>query len=193
MQKQRRRKRETADDIHQKIIELGNLQWTPTQIHRYLMSRPEFEGRVQSLKTVQRILKEDVVPRAEGNSWSFAETVVDVDDPANARLVMDQLAFVWEESKGRISSVTRGEAEWIIRLKTAYPEMPPNAVWAFTREGKAIDYAKEIGRDPDDLALDPFYELFIAMQAWRDRENRLRYHYSWQSAEEQQASIDPSD
>jgi len=54
--------------------------------------------------------------------------------PEEARVVMEALAIIIEESDGGISDISRGQAAWIMKIKEAVPEMPTRVALRFARE-----------------------------------------------------------
>lgn len=100
------------------------------QIHRQLESSDELREPRLSLRTVQRMVRE-LKPDDLSGRWSMAEA-----DPEEAALVLDALAFLFDETEGR-AWLTKDRARWIARIRTACPtigiEMALWAAWRYQR------------------------------------------------------------
>jgi hypothetical protein len=108
--------------------------------------------------------------------WSFADVKAEVDDPLAANHILDVLATVIEESEGSIKRVTNLEAEWVARIRLAFPDMPASEVWMHTQ--RCIRLGK------------PYYAAFepqLAFRTWESEGNRERYHKAIFS----RSSVDP--
>jgi hypothetical protein len=123
-------RRNITAEAWQELIRLHDLGYGATRTHRELEKHPEvgdqFEGEA-GRQRVQRIFKEDLRPKKRDNSgpWSFAES----QDPESARHVLDVLAYLIRETGDRTKTISNLEAAWIVRVKRAYPELPPERVW----------------------------------------------------------------
>ena len=113
--------------------------WPPKQIWTALREVPEFQGKVPSLRTIQTMVTE-LRPPDDSGGWSLS------DDSEEPTFLLAVLGVVVQHSEGRISQLTRGQAEWIERIKRAVPDIPQVTAYWFTRaymlcEGKSQDSA----------------------------------------------------
>ena len=120
----KRRRRQIDADMERAIMVLADSH-TPTQIHRELERRVG-KDRTPALRTVQRVIA-DVTPK-DALPWQLRDA-----DPDDAALLLPVLAAAIERTEGRVRQVTRGHAEWIVRLRRASPEMPLYTAFALAR------------------------------------------------------------
>lgn len=159
------RKHRSPDDVLDEIYERAIVRGQrPTFIHRALVDRLSAEGRmsdVPGLRTVQDIVKgfED---RDVGNPWSIA------DAPASEiRPVLGAMAALIRGSLGRVTSLTNAEARWVVKLTTAYPDIPPVIAYSLAR---LYLMRLEAGSPVTDL------DCFLAYEPWSDPERYLAQH-----------------
>jgi hypothetical protein len=127
-----------------------------------------FDSDRTKLNRYIKRIEQEKTPDTSG-PWLFASTKVETTDPANARHVLDLLAYVIELSDRRITELTNLEAEWIIRLRQARPEMPEKDVWELVRG--IIDYSSD-----DRQRLHRHVQGVLAFQPWRSDEDRQRFN-----------------
>lgn len=156
-------RRRIGRDIQQ-YIEGGTLTgWTPPEIREALRGIPQFNGRVPTLRTVQRIAKE-FVPSDESGPWTFNEA-----DPDDAALVLPVLAEVIERTKGHRTEMTRAVAEKVARIRRVAPDLHLWVAYSL-----AVAYLAKEGTKTDDL------DAFLAFAPWRGDENMKRHQHAVQ-------------
>lgn len=155
-----RRRRYIDGDVEDEIRRLARVDWGASQIERELDKRGStYKGRLPSLRSIQRIVKQET--REPGDPWSFVDTDAHTSDPVSARHILDVLAYVFEASAHRIIQITQQEAEWIVRLRSAYPEMPAEDVWMFTQ--------RYIGALQDEWPTTPeSQDLLLGHRVWSE-------------------------
>jgi hypothetical protein len=99
---------------------------------------------------VKRI-KPGISVKDPSGPWRFAEA-----DPEEAALLLDVLLAVEERTKG-VLTLTAALAEWVVRLRTASPGMPPWIAFAFASAYRRRSVAQEESRDLD---------LLLAARTW---------------------------
>lgn len=109
---------------------------------------------VPSLKTVQRILREDMPDL--GDPWSL-----DPDDPVPPAL-LEVLALLVQQSRGKRRSLTRREVRWLRAVHAAAPDLPPWTMFELAHEYMLAE-DQEGGADGLDAIL--------AFAPWRDTEH----------------------
>lgn len=156
------------DRINDLLLEHG---WSPSQVHEHLLVQKSaaengsgderFRGEaVPSLRTIQRMAKELSPPDPSG-TWSLA-----TDETGHPGLVLDVLSSVIDGYAGEITTITNKQAEWIVRIRLARPEMPLYQVFLFTR----LYVLREAYGEPM-RGLD----AYLAYEPWRDEAAQLRY------------------
>jgi hypothetical protein len=169
-----RKKRRIDGDVYEVILELarGPSRMIAPQIRGELVRMQEAEdihpkSRIPDVRTIRSIISEDV-PTDDSSPWLFANTNADVDDPANAKYILDVLSLLAERFGLHVfSHVTWFQAKWIVQLKTAYPKMRDHEVWRLT-----LWYTR------DDLSTDEreLLDAWVASRAWESAE-RNRHFY----------------
>jgi hypothetical protein len=146
------RGRSVDPDVRSAIQGGGSKGLSPGEIHTALSQDPDFYGRVPSLRTVQRILSEGR-PRDTSGRWTIQSN-----DGDRVRVVLDALAAVIEQTRGRVNGFTKEEADWIARLDRAAPGLPPFELWRIARL-----YIGRLSRNEptDDL------DALLAFAPWR--------------------------
>jgi hypothetical protein len=155
----------TAAAIETLIVNKSLIGWTPVQIERDLKhlvaTDPRWKGiKVPVLRTIQRIHKR-AQPSYDSEPWAVEDA-----DPSDARVVLDYLADAVEVTTGRVAEITRGEAEWVARLRALGSPLP------FPELRRLISTYRdrlERGIDTGDL------DAFLAYQPWRSRDDCRRY------------------
>src|SRR5262249_49009895 len=84
-------------------------------------------GRVPDRRTVQRIVKASR-PHDSSGPWVLRDA-----DPEHARVVLETLAAVIQHTEGRIVELTRAEAERVVFLHRAAPDLPPLNGWSLAQ------------------------------------------------------------
>lgn len=120
---------------------------------------PWGEYDVPDVRTIQRAVA-DLRPRDQRGEWRLADATGE-----EAALVLPVLAAVFEKTEGRRMHISVGEAEWIVRLMTAAPDLPPWEAYQLTR---AYIRASETESSTDLL------DRWFAFAPWRDNAERWR-------------------
>lgn len=150
--------RRTDKDIVDAIHELASDGYRPADIHRRLNERFG-QAATPVLRTVENIARE-VTPHDTSEAWRLAAA-----DPEAAAIVLPVLAELLDSSEDRIQGVSRREAEWIVRLRGAVPDLPATDAYKLAR-----DYLARIERNEDTADLD----RYLVMAPWRPG-NGMRY------------------
>lgn len=120
---------------------------TAAGIARMIALDARFTGRVPGERTVRNLIRpirEAAATEAAGQPWDFMDPAM---TPEDARLVMD---YIGEQDRPlRPSARLAGR---FVRIRRAYPEMPPlfawtHAVWWGTAAGRerAFTYIAQVG------------------------------------------------
>lgn len=138
---------------------------TAADIFRFLQQRAKNEkwdeNDVPSIRTIQRVVRELKIEQ-EMSPWTLKDAVDE-----GARHLLDALKGVIMLSDGRKSVLTREEAEWVLRLRRARPEMPPLLAWMLARF-----YMLYEAKGTDTRALD----AYLAFEPWgRDKDDFGRF------------------
>lgn len=148
------------------------MAYGPAQIREELerlVNKGEIELAPQrgtpDIRTISDIIENDL-EADESQPWVFALTTVDHTDPVDARNVLEVYAYLTETPSRRIGFLTREQAEWIIRIRSAYPEMPAWAVWKWTV--RYIEFGEEAYRHLDAQ---------LAFEIWRSHEDPESGHF----------------
>lgn len=124
----KRHKSQRVDGKLKETIEiLAFRRWKAPAIHAELLK--EFgKGRTPNLRTIQRWVNK-ITPEDPTGPWRLA----DADDPDDAALVVPVIATVGKEVLRW--ALTKREAEWVVRIRKAAPELPiiavPQVVWTY--------------------------------------------------------------
>jgi hypothetical protein len=132
--------------------------WTPAQVHAHI-NRGAVPERI-SRRTIVRRLKE-ARRDEQSRRWTFTDS-----EPEDAALVLatvrsDTVASATDFPGEGLRPLTRAEAEWVIRLKRAYPELAEH-------EGLVRSLAGWLVSDPPLRDPMELYEEFLAWTPWRD-------------------------
>src|SRR6266571_2388636 len=141
-------------DVQANIELLTAEGWSATQIHRKLEQAGTYGGRLPTLRTVQRIVSERT-PRDKSGPWTMQDAGPD------ARTVLDVLAAAIEQTEGRVTTVSRDEAAWVVRLSQVTSGLWPYELWQLARL-----YVGRVSRGESASDL----EAFLAYAPWRDGE-----------------------
>jgi hypothetical protein len=129
-------------------------QRSAPEIKRLLL---EEIGVSPSERTLQKMVKWASVTPAE--PWTLADA--DRDEIA-------LIAPVWAVALESGRRLTKGEADWIVRVRTAAPDLPPGDVW-----GMAGLYATESVFVTQGLR--DAFDAVIAFAPWRSKDHAERY------------------
>ena len=162
------RRERTAGPIEEAVIELALHGYTPVQIAQVLPGTvkaiAEIEGwktsKVPSLRTIQRIARQ-AKPRDQSGDWAIEHS-----SPEDARTVLSFLAEAIVETDGRVASVTREQADWLVRLR---PLGPPTGFGPTLRLVALYQERRSHGRPSDDL------DAFLGFAPWSGRLAAIRY------------------
>lgn len=147
-------------DVQQQIEELALQGRFAAQIHRELDRHEEYRGRVPTLRTVQRVVKE-ITPRDPSGVWSLSGSP-DID----ATLVMPVLAEVIERTEGERKHLTRSEAGWIAKIREVAPALD---LWHCYMLAVAYVRATEMKASAEGL------DAFVAYAPWSGKASSDRY------------------
>jgi hypothetical protein len=165
----RRRRRRTPPDIVDFIQKKRIGGWTVSRILEAMQRDETFADRMPSERTIRYIAAE-VAAQDKSGSWALA-----ADRTGHPDLLLPALAAVMERSAGETRAITNAEAEWIVRLRSAAPALPPYEAWAMARRCIADETS---GKPLADLEEWLAFELWTdagrrrqtdLLRAWRDR------------------------
>jgi len=164
-------------DIQGKIVEViqEHMDWPAYRVHRELQRC--FPGRqVPSLRWVQMQVRKWNPPKPE--TWRMADAT-----PEEAATVLDVLSAAIALSGTR--AISSEQAKWIMKIKTAVPQMPPVVVWRFSLEYVAagdkdtghLDASLAVARRVVEVAPGEFHldgaeirrHVVLHVNAWIDR------------------------
>jgi hypothetical protein len=161
--RRRNRKRHVDDDVVSEIRAIVGLRGkTPASIREELMLSKKFSAdMIPSIDTIRR-MKKDIEHEDETGVWNWTE-----EDPERIHLVLDTLGIVNQQTKGRVQSFTKQQANRIYRIRFAFPAIDP--MWAYmiatnmtgdTGGGARVDNATGI----------------LMYQPWKNQLWQERYH-----------------
>jgi hypothetical protein len=145
---------------------LRGRQYSPKQVRDILDADDRYVGRVPDERTIRRI-RGQMEAQDPSDQWRFPGQMT----PEDARLVMDVLAWLRtiEEPMTTADGITVNvspiqwvselEAEWIVTVRRAYPDMPLGFAWYF-----ATSYVEEASHPENRSLLDQF----LSETTWRD-------------------------
>ena len=163
----RRRQGRLPPDLEQEIRRLAGEGRTPTEIET-LLSGVKPWGRPLDIRTIRWRVKKYGLSADPSDPWSLAGA-----EAGEVALVLPVLAAVVAKTRGWRDRITQNEAEWIVRLRGAYPDLDP---WEAFRLARLYVQRAEDGRETLDL------DLFVACAAWRDSEAHMEYQRLWSLA-----------
>ena len=169
-------------DIRAEIILLTgdpNTPRTAAEIHRLLGQKEEFQGRVPSRRTVERIVHELAQQRSPATwHWSdygaedarillhvmdeLIEHHLEPDDPDLGRVI---IAATPDFFRSALISSKEG-ADWIVRIARVAPGLLPEQVYMLSL---AYLVHHQVGASTSGL------DTYLAMQPWKDVETAVRY------------------
>ena len=157
-----KRRRRVDPKILDKIEEMGLAGYGASKIYDELQEDETIDiDKLPDLRTVQRIIREDILPQTPSGTWTLNCSKGD-DIP----VILKTLVDVISNTKGRITSLTRAEAEWIIFMSHAAPDLSPY-IW-YTL-GKRYLKHQESGASTEAL------DQYLAFAPWRSKENNKKY------------------
>ena len=164
--KSRQRRRSWPLSVLGRIKEMAASELSAGAIHR----RVELEARsgeagfglddVPSRRTIHNIVAEHT-PKDETERWLLKDPEGD-----EATLVLPVLATIIEKTEGRRTYLTQDEAEWIVRIRRATPDLDLLKVYTLAR---AYMLGPEGGMTDDS-------DAYLAFAPWRSQVNRWRYN-----------------
>ena len=164
--KLRQRRRSWPLSVIGRIKEMAASELSSGAIYRRL----ELEARsgeagfglddVPSRRTIHNIVDEHT-PKDESERWLLKDAEGD-----EATLVLPVLATLIEKMEGRRSYVTQAEAQWIVRIRRATPDLDLWTVYTL-----ALAYMVRVeGGTKDHL------DAFLAFAPWRSEDDHRRYN-----------------
>ena len=157
--RQSRQGKHTDPDVREAIKDLGLAGNNAKRIVDILDARPEFEGRVPRERAVRGVLAEGASDRSD--DWKLEDSY-----GTDLRAVLDSLAAVVRVSGGRKTFLTTEEAQWVIRIAEAAPELNP-----WLRFKLATMYLSR--RAAAHTTID--FDVFLAFGPWRGGEHAASY------------------
>lgn len=157
---QRKRRRNSPDEVLRFIEHRALRGVSGTEIHKALVADPELGALAPELRTVQEIAREHR-PRSPGEAWRLSDAA-----PGEIRPVLETLSAMVQETEGRVSTISIGHAEHVVRLAEASPSLPPWLRWVLA---VAYDRLAEHGESTELL------DLLVAFEPWRDDQAWLAY------------------
>ena len=150
----RNRRRNLSDAVGKRLSELYFEEHRAIAIANKLVG--EFGANAPSVRTVQEIVREYRI-NEEGTTgiepWSLSKAA----DGEEARLVLEVLDAVIEQTEGRRRTLTGDEAAWVIKLRRAATTLPRWNVYCLSRL-----YLQRVGAQKGTGDLD----AYIAAEAW---------------------------
>lgn len=136
---------------------------SPAEIDRRMRAEPQFfkKDNLPSLRTIRRVVNDVRIEDSSG-TWGIKDA-----DAEGARLVLDTLAYVILESQGKKCTLTRTEADWVLRVRKAAPDASPRTVWMLARE-----YMRLEGRGIANTA--PL-DQYLALKPWKSANSFANY------------------
>lgn len=146
MAQRRKRPRRIDVEIREQIETLANERLSGPQIQERLSLNKEFAARVPSLRTIQSVMREALVPavRADAEAWTVATAAAD-----EAQHVLPVLGCVIDRTRGRVTQLRRDHAAWVARIRAAVPHL---GEWRIYLE--AGQYADAVERGISTAAID---------------------------------------
>ncbi|CAN5246616.1 hypothetical protein BH23CHL1_BH23CHL1_13500 [soil metagenome] len=158
---QRKRPRYIDGDVQDAIETLAiDTDWGPTQIQRHLEAKPEFAGRLPKIRTFQDVVKE-VRSADPTETWSVHDS-----NPETANLVLETIAVMMVQTGGSVRNVTKGLAEWIVKVGTICPKMSYPNVYRMAWLYNVRIINKESTTDLD---------AYLAFKPWKDAGHQVAY------------------
>jgi hypothetical protein len=120
--------------------------------------------------TIRRIVSDMTIPDTSG-TWSPANKDT---APEDLRTILDVLAWISLDTKGKKTTLTKAEVEWILRIAKAAPNAGSRVIWRVVQR-----YMLAEAKGESSEALD----TYLAFKPW-ESENRFRNYnhlasYGW--------------
>lgn len=168
--------------IHKHLLRLrpSSRAGEPDQLEEFLTEHEADE--LPSYDQIKRTVRELKVPDASG-PWSprdtrpspaTEETPVEAPEewltpnPEDLRIILDVLAWVSIDTRGKKTTVTKKEAKWILRIAKAAPTATSRIIWRLAKRYMLADARKE----PTE-ALD----TYVAFKPWENANRCLNFNY----------------
>jgi hypothetical protein len=135
-------------------------RWTPAQIRRWLAKEPMYEGRLPTLRTVERIVR-DVTPRDDSEDWSLGDT--DIDNDGQVLYLIRETIL---RTSGTVSWFSKALADWVFRVERVAPGLRSHAIYYL-----ATSYLR--AKQTDSPARE--YDAFLAFRPWETSSALQRY------------------
>jgi hypothetical protein len=132
----RRTDQDVADAIRRALVLQPD---TPAAVlHRHLMQRPDFVGRVPEERTIRHLVRQwrEEHASASEEPWTLLE-----DPDGNARYVLPALREA--RLRDATTRISKTRASWIARVQRAAPEADPMEVYLLAAEYEAADASKD--------------------------------------------------
>jgi len=151
----RNRRRNLSGDVGKRLSELYFEEHRATAIAKKLLE--EFGANAPSVRTVQEIVRE--YRKNEDAAWDAISpwSLSKAADGEEARLVLEVLDAVIEQTEGRRRTLTGDEAAWVIKLRRAATTLPQWDAYRLSRL-----YLQRVGAQKGTGDLD----AYIAAEAW---------------------------
>jgi hypothetical protein len=162
----KKRERDIKDSVLVDIQNLVSIQnASGPAILRYLEGQVEI-GELQpkdvpSLRTIQRVIKDLRIPD-EKEIWHLADG-----GGEDGQLILPILAEILLQTQGRVHSLTKTLAKWVLNVRKAAPDAPAYRVWQL-----ALIYMNSEAKglsDTSDL------DNYIAFAPWKSRNHLDHY------------------
>lgn len=156
----RKRRRLVEVDVLAEIESLATIAGASgSAIHRTLAADERFADReLPSERTVQDIVRE-LDYRDDSEPWSLTSAAM----PDEGALVMPVLGELIRREEVEQTHITRAEADWIVRIRRAAPDMPLFATYRFARFYLALEDSDRA----DGLAVGDL-DAVMALRPWSD-------------------------
>lgn len=148
----------------QAVIEGKALErWTPAQIEKWLNDDDRFKGKVPTLRTIQRIVR-DILPLETSGEWRLLDS-----EPSDVALVVETLGAAIVQSGGRVTSFSRDLADLIVRIRRAAPDLGLHAVYLL-----ASHYSLALQRGWQTAGID----ALLALAPWKGPEAEEQFQHA---------------
>lgn len=165
--KVRQRRRSWPLSVVGRIKEMAASELSAGAIHRRLeleASSGEADfgpADVPSRRTIHNIVAEHT-PSDDTDPWALADAEAD-----EAALILPVLAAIIEKTEERRSHVTQAQAQWIVRIRRAAPDLNAWMVYHIAMNYMAF---AEYGLPHNHL------DAYLGFAPWRSQVNRWRYN-----------------
>lgn len=138
--------------VQRKIRALALQGFGAAVIERELRKDEDIAGRLPTLRTVQRYVAE-LTPTEKSGDWSLVDS-----EPEYVGTILEVLAAAIRRTGGQKRSLTKTEADWILIVRSAAPDLPAREVYPLARL-----YLLRQERNESTLDLDSL----LAFAPWR--------------------------